>query len=99
MRALIDFLRHRQRRSRATGSTSRRALFWQKQPQCPLSINSTAAGEQELTSSFPVWRSPETHARRLLEWLVDHRRGEILSREIQAAYREMCAEIGWEQSG
>lgn len=64
-----------------------------------LAVDSITPASTRSPTPFPVWRSPETHAQRLAEWLTDHRCGEILSREIQAAYREMCAEIGWELSG
>lgn len=42
-------------------------------------------------------RDPAEHARRLLHWLQADGGavGEVLCREIQGAYRDLCAEFGW----
>jgi hypothetical protein len=50
---------------------------------------------------FPVYRSPEAHAKRFLEWWWETGRptGERLSREVQGAYPEMCQALGWEARG
>ena len=55
----------------------------------------------EPAPSYPVWRSPEEHAQRLVAYLQERqwRTGEVLSREIQGVYQRMCEDLGWRPMG
>lgn len=105
MRALIDSLRAATKRPRVDDTAALKPLYRHapgKQSSHPdrLATDSFTARllpqADPLQTPFPIWRSPETYAQRFLEWLADHRPGEVLAREVQGAFREMCSDIGWE---
>jgi hypothetical protein len=61
----------------------------------------TAIDHRATPTPFPRSRSAEEHAERLLQYLAEKhwRSGEVLSREVQVAYRTMCEELGWQVVG
>ena len=65
----------------------------------PIDVSSGAALDSDLPASITEVDScdPAGHARRLLSWLQADGgiSGEVMASEIQAAYAEMCADLGW----
>lgn len=63
--------------------------------------DSARVAVDDRTTPFPRWRSSEEHAKRLVSYLAEKnwRVGEVLSREVQAAYVAMCDELGWQPVG
>lgn len=65
----------------------------------PIYAASGATLDSDLSASIPEVDScdPAGHALRLLAWLQTDGgiSGEVMASEIQAAYAEMCADLGW----
>ncbi len=65
----------------------------------PMPISAAADSSADQSVREVDSSDPEQHARRLLAWLQSDggASGEVLAGEIQAAYSEMVAELGWSQ--